>query len=729
MEYTDEHSNENESNDIIELYINPNYDNLYKRYITDTANKKFYIRIQTKSILSIKNNSNFYVTLYNGTQTNSYGGTFINILGSVSDISNYTDNITFSGMKIEVLPYFSNVTFNKMMELNFAGYETVVHEKDKYIQKLKEKIANYQTLKDNLPNETENYNDKKEEYNDAITVLKNKLEMYKKYGIDKITLYTLKNYDTRGYYDTFDPTTTNVIFMKTNGAFIPLNTTSDIVDDDVTPFTIKSILNETGKYVVTLFLQNNETLDIPSSTSDISIDTDSVRYITIHLPHKLTSLWLKNRNTIPEDLDSLSYAVSFYSDPDYKNLYDFFLVKPNSGVDHIPLYFKDENKEFKILSIKNPTDYYVTLYISIPEDNEFKKKYRYDRIYIHFESNVRDINNFIKNKKLLDPKFTGAILTRKSLIHDLTILNTLTPYNLTSNDMEKYEFKKEHNFKVDNIFDEKESILEAGKIGIYTLKNYDNRRNYITFDPKKVYAIVMTKDNNFKPIKDKTELNELKNETKSFRIGSIKNNSNFYSIYLLSSLDNNGIEVIDNISDTEMEIDHIKIIYVLRHDLNRWFNRDHILTNKDIARSLKKSPFTEPNLGTLTNGLIYKTLYQTEPELINTRGSKKTLTGKFIPENLDTMSNVVTFYSEPLYKNIYDYFIIPKNSDSSIEISFKDKEFKIMSIVYPTDYYVTLYKAISEDDELKKIYNYNKIYVHFESNIRNINDFIKNDKL
>ena len=80
---------------------------------------------------------------------------------------------------------------------------------------------------------------------------------------------------------------------------------------------------------------------------------------------------------------------------------------------------------------------------------------------------------------------------------------------------------------------------------------------------------------------------------------------NFYSIYLLSSLDNNGIEVIDNISDTEMEIDHIKIIYVLRHDLNRWFNRDHILTNKDIARSLKKSPFTEPNLGTLTNGLIY----------------------------------------------------------------------------------------------------------------------------
>ena len=47
--------------------------------------------------------------------------------------------------------------------------------------------------------------------------------MYKKNGIDKITLYTLKNYDTRGNYDTFDPSTTNVILMKTNGAFIPIN--------------------------------------------------------------------------------------------------------------------------------------------------------------------------------------------------------------------------------------------------------------------------------------------------------------------------------------------------------------------------------------------------------------------------------------------------------------------------------------------------------------------------
>ena len=139
----------NESKNIIELYTKQNYEDPYLLYDTSTIKSKHMEHIHPEKILSIKNNSNFYVTLYNGTRTQPYSGTFINLKHSVSDISNYTDNIIFSGIKIQ-LSTSSNITFHKKMHINFLGIVTVVPEKDQNIKKIKEELAKYQTFNDIL---------------------------------------------------------------------------------------------------------------------------------------------------------------------------------------------------------------------------------------------------------------------------------------------------------------------------------------------------------------------------------------------------------------------------------------------------------------------------------------------------------------------------------------------------------------------------------------------------
>ena len=180
----------NESKNIIELYSKQNYEDLYLLFDMNIINSQFREKIKTENIFSIRNNSNYYVTLYNGTLKNPYSGTFINLKDSVSNISNYTDNIAFTGLKVQLLTS-SNITFNTKMQKNVEGYETVVPEKDENIHKIKEEIASYQTLKDNLTKETEDKNnDQLQQYEKHLRNLKYTLQLYKKEIVKYVRLFT-----------------------------------------------------------------------------------------------------------------------------------------------------------------------------------------------------------------------------------------------------------------------------------------------------------------------------------------------------------------------------------------------------------------------------------------------------------------------------------------------------------------------------------------------------------
>ena len=197
--------------------------------------------------------------------------------------------------------------------------------------------------------------------------------------------------------------------MKTNGEFIEIDNTTDAVEDDVISFRINSIRNDTGKYTVSLKLQNNDVYNVSSSISDLLMDTNFIKAVYIY-PSSNTNrpLLLKIRKEIPTDYTN-QYAVLFYSEPSYEKLYDFFYVNPKTDVTVIPLKFKDKNTAYTFKSIRNSTDYYVTLYVQVPDDPEFKK--RYEGLFINFESDVENINDIIQ---LSNIKFTGGILTRKT---------------------------------------------------------------------------------------------------------------------------------------------------------------------------------------------------------------------------------------------------------------------------------------------------------------------------
>ena len=187
----------NESKNIIELYTQNNYEDRYLLYDTSTIKSKRMENIHPDKILSIKNNSNFYVTLYNGTRTQPYSGTFINLKHSVSDISNYTDNITFSGIKIQLLLTSSNITFHKKMHINFLGIETVVPEKDQNIKKTQDELAKYQTFKDILAdkiqyNETEKDLYEMSTFEENISDLRQRLSELKKNEEDIDVINTKK---------------------------------------------------------------------------------------------------------------------------------------------------------------------------------------------------------------------------------------------------------------------------------------------------------------------------------------------------------------------------------------------------------------------------------------------------------------------------------------------------------------------------------------------------------
>ena len=136
--------------------------------------------------------------MYNGTRTQPYSGTFINLKHSVSDISNYTDNIIFSGIKIQLLLTSSNITFHKKMRIHFLGYETVVPEKDQNIKIIKEELAKYQTFKDILAEKIQyNKTEKKDLYEmstfeENISDLRQRLSELKKNEEDIDVINTKK---------------------------------------------------------------------------------------------------------------------------------------------------------------------------------------------------------------------------------------------------------------------------------------------------------------------------------------------------------------------------------------------------------------------------------------------------------------------------------------------------------------------------------------------------------
>jgi len=113
---------------------------------------------------------------------------------------------------------------------------------------------------------------------------------------NKITLFIQSNYESSSKDVTFDPSKTNAIFMKRNGGFIILDELSDTVDSDIIQFTIKSILNATGKYVVSLNLPNNEILDVSSSVRDLQLQT-TINSVYIRSPSGLFGpLFVKKRD-------------------------------------------------------------------------------------------------------------------------------------------------------------------------------------------------------------------------------------------------------------------------------------------------------------------------------------------------------------------------------------------------------------------------------------------------
>ena len=312
---------------------------------------------------------------------------------------------------------------------------------------------------------------------------------------NKITLFTQSNYDSSSSKPaTFDPSKTNAIFMKRNGVFIIIDALSDTVDSDIIPFTIKSILNAT-KYVVCLNLPNNEILDVSSSVRDLQLET-TINSVYIRSPSGLfCPLFVKIRGNeiILNDAEKGKYAVSFYSARDYKQLYDYFLVNPHTDVEHIPLKFKDEDKEHKIMSIINPTNFYVTLYKEIKGDPDFQR-YGYSGIYINFDADVENINDYIRNDKLLDGKFTGAFLTKKTFInYNLITFNELLPYDLTTTfsfDMVKYLINK----GVQNFFGSRHSIFDVTFIEFFRGTDYKHSINKFIFYHNKNYADVFDID-------------------------------------------------------------------------------------------------------------------------------------------------------------------------------------------------------------------------------------------
>ena len=373
-----------ELNSVI-LYNEKEYNMLYYTYDIKNLRKgtsKLTI-LNSVKLLSIRINIEdyLYVVLTNGTSEDPYGGTFINLFFSVSDISSYTNNVTFNGMIIRPRTDF-DVTFNKLMKTDISGKQIVVVEDDKQIQKINEEIAETQMKKDTYFNTTYEdpiglpvFLDQINDYDIKIGILKQKLvtqkkkiEIYKNTTKNNnITLFTSKGYDYSSNHITFDPSTTNAIFMNTNGSFVVVDKMSDTLDTDIMKFTIKSVVNETDKYIVSLMLPGNKTVDVLSNVPDLHME-DTTNLVYIRSPSGLGPLFVKKRNKPPDDLETRTNAVSFYSDSYYKTLYDFFFVNPQSDVNHIPLKFKDEKKTYKIMSIMNSTNYYITLYKEIKKN-------------------------------------------------------------------------------------------------------------------------------------------------------------------------------------------------------------------------------------------------------------------------------------------------------------------------------------------------------------------------
>ena len=110
----------------IKLYKERNYDNLYKSHDMDTYEEgqitDIYLKATKILSIEIKSSVSFYVTLYNGVPGNVYGGTFINILSSVSDVVVTSITPIFDLMKIKPrTDTISNIL--QMMKLNESGEE------------------------------------------------------------------------------------------------------------------------------------------------------------------------------------------------------------------------------------------------------------------------------------------------------------------------------------------------------------------------------------------------------------------------------------------------------------------------------------------------------------------------------------------------------------------------------------------------------------------------------
>ena len=349
------------------------------------------------------------------------------------------------------------------------------------------------------------------EYDTKISSLKEKLEILNQDSRiittknNKITLFTSKDYDFSTYHYTFDPSTTNAIVMKSNGSFTVVDKMSNTVDDDIMQFTIKSILNDTGKYVVSLILMNNKQIDVSSSKSDLKLD-DFIKEIYIRSPSGYSPFFIKIRSYIPDNLATFSNTVSFYSDSNYENLYDYFMLNPQTDVTQIPLKFKNDNKKHRIMSIRNSTNYYITLFKAIPDDPEFKKAYNSNGIYINFYGDVDNINKFINNEDLLDGIFIGAILIKKSVFSYSVPFNRLTTYDLTKTwDTAKYITGK---LTVDNDV----NYYDVSYIIFYSDRDYKNVIQKFAFDHR---DIEISYSLDFKEIPIKQVL-------------SIKNTTNFY---------------------------------------------------------------------------------------------------------------------------------------------------------------------------------------------------------
>ena len=128
------------------------------------------------------------------------------------------------------------------------------------------------------------------------------------------------------------------------------------------------------------------------------------------------------------------------------------------------------------MSIRNSTNYYITLFKAIPDDPEFKKTYNSNGIYINFKGDVENINKFINNDKLLDGIFISAILIKNSVLNYSVPFNRLTTYDLTKTwDTAKYITGKLTGHNDVNYFD-------VSYIIFYSDRDYNNVIETFTFN-------------------------------------------------------------------------------------------------------------------------------------------------------------------------------------------------------------------------------------------------------